>query len=401
MFEEPSFLVQIGHNGHLMVEDVLQRGYADGAILSPADYSKGDNEDIANIIHRYDGTVLFDPQFYIPRSDRPKFAHYDYYQEFGGDDFDTVAVGSENEALCRELFDLQDDLEVDAYIAPARILDTFSDQKIEEWVERTAMFLHIAEEEGRDIPVFASLPVDQQPLTDKSQRSKLLNNATRLDPDGFYVSTEFDTDNRYPLTGPSNVYSALDLLNSLKQNHYEVVVGHTHQVSHLYLGIGVDAFASGHYVNLRAFDTRRWDPNNEQGGGRQVVKYYSDKLLNELRVDQDLDLMYQKDGFDLETIRTPSDYDDPLFEGSDPPSTVGWALRDASWDHYIWSCYDISRKYHGKSIDERIATAEQTVEDAEEMYEEIEDEFGMLTEPTKQIYGDWKASLSTIKSDVL
>jgi len=400
MFDEPSFLVQIGHNGHLMVEDVLQKGYADGAILSPADYSEDDNEDISNIIHRYDGTVLFDPQFYIPRSDRPKFTHYDYYQEFGGDDFDTVAVGSENETLCRELITLQDNLGVDAYIAPARVLDTFSDKKIEEWAELTGMFLHTAEKEGRDIPVLASLPVDQQPLTDKSQRSKLLNNATRLDPDGFYVSTEFETDSRYPLTGPSNVYSALDLLNSLKQNQYEVIVGHTHQVAHLYLGIGVDAFASGHYVNLRAFDTRRWDPDNEQGGGRQVIKYYSDKLLNELRVDQDLDLMYQKDGFELETIRTPSDYDEPLFENSDPPSTVGWALRDASWDHYIWSCYDISRKYRGKSIDERLATAEQTVEEAEKLYEKIEDEFGMLTEPTKQIYDDWRASLSTIKSDV-
>ena len=110
MFDEPSFLVQIGHNGHLMVEGVLQKGYADGAILSPADYSEGDNEDISNIIHRYDGTVLFDPQFYIPRSDRPKFTHYDYHQKFGGDDFDTVAVGSENEPLCRELITLQNDL---------------------------------------------------------------------------------------------------------------------------------------------------------------------------------------------------------------------------------------------------------------------------------------------------
>lgn len=401
MFDEPSYLVQIGHNGHLLVDDVMEKGYADGAILSPADYNLGDNEQISKNIRSHDGVVLFDPQFYIPRSDRPKFESYDYHQEFGGDEFDTATVASESEALCRELINLQDDFFVDAYVAPARVLDAISDTKVDEWKELTGMFLHVAEEEGRDIPVFASLPLDYHPLTKKNERNKLLNHITRFDVDGFYVSAEFDSEHAHPLTGSSNVYSMLDLLNGLKNNHYNVIVGHTHQVAHLYLGIGVDVFASGHYVNLRSFDTRRWDPDVNQSGGRQVVKYYSDKLLNELRVDQDLDLMYQKDDFDIETIRTPSDYDDPLFGGSDPPSTVGWSFRNASWDHYIWSCFEISRKYRDKSLEERFETAETSIEEAAELYDDVTEQFGLLTEPTEEIYSDWRASLSTIKSDVL
>lgn len=401
LFDEPSYLIQIGHNGHKLAQDIIENGYADGAILSPADYRREQNESIAASINALGGTVLFDPQFYIPRSDRHKFDTYDYFQDFGGDDFDTVGVGQQLESLCEEILDLQDKFETDAYISPARLLDAFSDSKLEYWEELTAAFIDAAEERERDVPVFASLPVDQRPLNDKRQRSKLLNQVTQLDPDGFYVSGEFDDEHRYPLTGASNVYSMLDLMNGLKQNQYEILVGHSHQVAHLFFGIGVDAFASGHYINLRAFDTSRWEPGDDQGGGRQVVKYYSDKLLNELRVDPDLDLMYQKDDFDLETVRTPSEYDDPLFEESDPPSTVGWKFRDAGWDHYIWSCYKISRKYRGKTLEEKFETAEKTVEGAGELFDEIQDQLGMLTEPEESIYTDWAASMSSIKSDVL
>lgn len=401
LFEEPSYLVQIGHNGHKLAQDILDNGYADGAILSPADYKSDRNATLASRINDRDGIVLFDPQFYIPRSDRPKFDSYDYFEDFGGDEFDTVEIGDELGNLSNQILDYQDKLETDAYISPARLLDTFSDSKLDYWADITEAFIEAAEERDRDIPIYVSLPIDQRPLTDKSQRDDLLNQVTQFDPDGFYVSGEFEFESRYPLTGASNVYSMLDLLNTLKQNRYEVLVGHSHQIAHLFFGIGVDAFASGHYINLRAFDTRRWEPTDGQSGGRQVVKYYSDKLLNELRVDPDLDLMYQKDDFDLEKIRTPSDYDDPLFDGSDPPSTVGWKFRDAGWDHYIWSCYQISRKYRGKDLEEKLNTAKETVEEAGELFEEIQEHLGMLTEPEESIYSDWEASLSAIESDVL
>lgn len=400
MFDQPTFLVQIGHNGHKLTTENLRKGYGDGGILSPADYKKQKNKEISQTIQNEDGTVLFDPQFYIPRTERPDLETYDYFDEYGGDDFDTSGVSSEYEDLCREVISIQDHLEVDAYISPARFLDTFSEKKISEWEEMTGVFLKIAEDEGEDIPILASLPVYQKSLVDAEQRNKLLNRITQMDPDGFYVSAEFDREIRHPLTGASNVYSLLQLLNSLKKNRYDVLVGHTHQIAHLFLGIGVNAFASGHYQNLRAFDTRRWDPEDEQGGGRLVVKYYTDKILNELRVDPEMDLMYQKGDFDLETIRTESPYDDPLFDSSVPPSAAGWKFRNGAWDHYIWCCDQIANRYRGVSDDERFELAKTKVEEASELYERVSEKFGMLSEPEPEIYSDWEAALSLIESDL-
>jgi hypothetical protein len=400
MFDSPSFLIQIGHNGHLLADDILSEGYADGAILSPADYELSDNISISNTIHGEEGDVLFDPQFYIPRTERPGLSTYSYFDEFGGGDFETSGVLSEVDELVRGILSTQDQLEVDAYISPARFLDVFSEPKIEIWVELTEAFLEIVDDEGRDIPVFASLPVYQTSLIDVEQRTNLLNRITQFDTDGFYVSAKFDNEVRYPLTGSSNVYAFLDLLNTLKRARYEIIVGHTHQIAHLLFGIGVDAFASGHYQNLRAFDTRRWDPEDEQGGGRLVSKYYSDKILNELRVDPELDLMYQKSNFDIETIRTPSPYDEDLFDSSIPPSASGWKFRDATWDHYIWSCYQIAQRYSGVPQSERFQLAWQKIVEAEELYEKISSKFGMLSEPEPAIYSDWKDGLSLIEDEL-
>lgn len=400
MFEEPSFFIQMGYNAGKLGPEIMEKGFADGAILSPADFEKDRNEDLARQFHRAGGTVLFDPQFYIPRADRPSLSSYDYFGEYGGQDFDTADVGGNLNEVCTEILDVQDDLDVDAYVSPARTLDTFSSTKVDEWLDYTEAFIEVVEEHGRDIPVLASLPLEGVPLNDKDQRDTLLNRITGLDPDGFYVSVEFDQANRYPLTGVSNIYSYLELLNNLRKNQYEIIVGHTHHVAHLFLGIGINAFASGHYNNLRAFDQRRWEPDDGQGGGRLVTKYYSDKVLNELRLDPDLDLMYQKSGFDMDRIRMNSPYDAPLFNSSDPPSTVGWNFREGAWDHYIWACYQISRQYRGKSLSERFETAMAKIEDAEDLFADVQGEFGMMTEPEGGVFEDWKAALSTMKSDL-
>jgi len=402
LFEEPTFLVQIGHNGHKLASDNVEKGFADGAILRPADYTKSKNENIADELDQEDGLVFFDPQFYIPRADRDKMETYQYFNAFGGQDFDTSEVQNdeESEELCKELIDLQDEMDVDAYITPARKLDTFSQPKIDFWLDLSEKFIQVAREEGRDIPILASLPVDSTPLVDASERDKLLNEVTKLDVDGFYVSVEFGTEERYPLNGTANVYAYLHLLTMLERNRYEVLVGHTHHIAHLFLGLGINAFATGHYKNLRSFDVRRWAPEDDQGGGKHVVNYYSDPLLNDVRVDQGLDLLYQREDFDLEKIRTNSPYEEDLFENG-VPSQVGWKLRDGSWDHYIWACSNIAQQYKNKNIEQRCNLVIEKLENAEALYSEMQERGILLSEPNEEIYDSWRAAFKSIKSRVL
>lgn len=420
LFEEPSFLVQIGHQGDELALDAVQGGYADGAILSPVDYRITQNRTLAGNINESGGIVLFDPQMYNPRFDDYEMNSYTYFNEYGGDDFDTEILEDTDsrQEFCEMTIIIENALDVDAYIAPSRYLSSISEAGMRFWQDVTNTFLEVAEDEDNDKPVFASLPIDGPSLKDEDNFSQLLNWATSVDVDGFYVSAEFDQYHRYPLTDTANLTPFLQLLRTLRENRYEIVVGHTHHVAHLLFGVGVNAIASGHNKNLRSFDTSRWE-DRDGGAGVTVIDYYSDALLNDLRVYRpgsdddpgaysDLDLL-EENGIDLSEIRMGSPFEDDLFEGSGPASESEWPQRGGSWDHYLWACNQIAAQYRSENLQElveeagkveraRLEWAQQRISDAEELHEEINEQGILLHTAEDSIYSDWADALDEIET---
>ena len=403
MFQEPTFLVQVGHNGKKRATRAVEDGYADGAVLSPSDYKYKQNIDISDEIKSNEGIVLFDPQFYIPRTDRPDLSTYSYFEERGGENFSTgmFASRAEREELCRDILATQDDFGVEAYISPARFLESYTGANLDRWLDLVETFLDVAEEEGREIPVFASLPINGFELNDEERRNRLLNRITKVDPDGFYVSVQYDDlDTRLPLKGKENVHAYLDLMSSLRTNRFEVIAAHTHQIAHLLLGLGINAFASGHYQNLRAFDVDRWEPSDGDEIRQQVVRYYSEPLLNSIRVDSHLQDLYTDDDFEISKIRTESPYEEDLFEGTTSPEEAGWKFSGASWEHYIWSCGKIRSEYREMNTENRLDSPPEVVEEARNLYNDIKSDVGEIDEVEESIYDDWSEAYDEIRSDI-
>jgi len=401
MFDEPTYLIQFGYNGQTIVKRALQNEHTDGVILSPTDYEFENSTQLAKQVNNSGRTVLFDPQYYIPRTERTAAQSYPYFKSKGGDEFETVVVQRkpQREDLCREIISVQDEMEVDAYISPARHIDALVDRKINEWKDLTNSFIKIAREEGRDIPVFASLPVEGDVISHPDERNEFLDYVTSPNPDGFYVSVQYEMGQRYPLTGAQDVHAYVDLMKSLRMNQFEVIAGHSHQIAHLLFACGVNAFASGHYKNTKSFDIGRWEPDDE-GFGRTVIYYYSDEILNDIRVEQGLQNLHAS-GFDISRIRTPSPYDNDLFASTSPESSE-WKLSEASWDHYIYACYEISRKYRGQTIQEKIDTAKEHINTGSELYDDMlnyvnEDE---LESVDSDVFEQWASILEIVEEEI-
>ncbi|SEW10378.1 hypothetical protein [Halobacterium jilantaiense] len=401
MFDKPSYLIQFGYNGQTIVDRALTNDHMDGVILSPTDYPMGKNKTLAQKVNNQGKTVLFDPQYYIPRTERDAAQSYPYFESKGGNEFETVVVQREGqrEELCREILSVQDKMGVDAYISPARHVDALVDRKINEWKDLTESFIEIAREDGQDIPIFAALPVEGDVISHPDERNEFLDYVTSIDPDGFYVSVQYEMGQRYPLTGAQDVHAYVDLMKSLKMNQFEVIAGHSHQIAHLLFAAGVDAFASGHYKNTKAFDVGRWEPDDE-GFGRTVIYYYSDEILNDIRVEQGLQNL-DASGFDISRLRTKSPYDGDLFAATTPESSE-WKLSEESWDHYISACFQISRKYRNKDLQERIDFAKNHLEQAANLHEDMlnyvnEDE---LDSVDADVFDQWPSVLESIEADL-
>ncbi len=394
MLDEPSFYLQMGHNSHTIARDFCETRDCAGVILSPSDGTPSNLEEWAAEASGHGRKVLFDPQFYLPRTQREKLQKHPYFEAIGGSGFDTQTFQDNLESFVHDTVAYQASLSVDAMIAPSRLLETLSKSAVDTWRSLAEAFVEEARSERPDCPILISVPVDAQPLADKGQRERLLNHATSIDAHGFYVSVRHPLDVAYPLRGTSYVMSYLDLVHNLARNEYRVLCGHTHQFAHALFGVGAMGFASGQYKNLRSFDTRRWQDTDDWG--QQVVNYYSDRILNELRVDADMDLLYQCDL--LDAVRTPSPYDYPLYQG-EVPSTVEWKLRGASWDHYLWACNGIAKKYAGVEPEQRREASVQAIEEAREVCQQIVDQIGgPLSEPEPDVFRDWAMSVRAVGS---
>lgn len=398
LFDEPTYLIQFGYSGQTLVRRAMADDYADGVILSPSDYDYTDTVALASDVKQEDGVVLFDPQYYIPRTERPASNTYPYFKESGGDNFETVVVtNSQNRReLCEQIWEVQNNIDVDAYIAPARFLDTFSDSKLSQWELLTKTFIEIVEEKDPGSKIFSSLPLAGASINDEEQRAKLLDLVTKLDVTGFYVSVEYPRYRQNPLFGLEEVKSYLDLLKNLRYNWYDVVIGHADQIAHLAFGLGINAFGSGHYKNTRAFDTDRWIPQDSGGGSAGVYWYYSEPLMNEMQVEQDLQALYVSNSFSLDKLRLKNPYSPFATElFNQPPEDPEWTYKNDSWDHYIWSCHQIAKEYRSLTLDERISRTQENLRNAAEIHSEIVDAIGPRENIQSEIYEDWSSAFDS------
>ena len=400
MFEEPSFLLQVGHNGRNRVELAIENDHLDGAILSPSDYEMDDSRGIADDLSAADYLTLFDPQFYLPgQGDRDDLNDYDYHNEYGGEDYTSgFFYDSDNRReFCDSVISTEEELDVDAYISPSPFIERINDDAIDNWYDLSESFLESAKAVDDTKPVFLSLPVDGGQINDVDRRNSLLNTITELDVDGFYVSVAHDGDVRVPLRGEENIISYLDLMLSLRTNRYEVIAAHTHQVSHLLFAIGVNAIASGHYKNLRSLDIDRWIVPDETQIRRTVIRYYSDALLQSIRPDSLLNELYDNQSFDESSVRTGSPYDAGLFDSGTSPANAGWGMASGSWEHYNWSCHEIAKRYRNMSLGERMTAAQERISSARDLYTQIDSEIdGGTTEIEGDLYSEWESSLRSV-----
>lgn len=402
MFDEPSYLVQLGFQGKNRIELGINHNYVDGAILSPADYIKESLEDIAEELSDASLVTLFDPQFYLPnQGDRDKLDRYDYHDHFGGDDYYTGLFmnDSDRNDFFEELIDLQDELGCDGYISPSEHMSSISSDEVANWKKRTELFAEKAESYGRDIPIFATLSVSGEHLTDKSLRNYLLNVATMLDIEGFYVSSMYDSDTALPLKGEPNVKAYLKTLLSLKANQYTTIAANTHQISHLLFAVGVDAFASGHFNNLRSFDTDRWVVPDDPPPRQRVTRYYSDRLLSDIRPDHLMTEIAEETSVDVDVVQssTPSLWEDSLFDSGS--INAGWPESEGGWDHYTHSCGEIARQYRGLDKIGRVDHAKDKIQDAKRMHQMLQSEIDQHTDELGiEFLNDWENALDEVTS---
>lgn len=354
---------QAGHNTNWNIESVLNDNAGDGIIFSPVHYSK---KNIVEANGDLKKCSLFDPQFYIPDSQKTKLHSYDFFPEKITDGFSTINfenLAHKSAELCLQ-FQIENDFE--SIIVPARYhSDLVTDYIEKQQAFSVEPFLNEAKRLNVKKDIFVTLPVTNKMTQDKGYRAQLLNWITSY-PEiaGVYFLNEIGETTKQIRTFDV-LNSHVDFILDLQNSGLKVIVGYCNTESILLSVFSPYALTIGAYENTRNFSIDKFlqDDSEKRGPAPRV---YIPKLLNWVRFDTVTEI---KDDFpDLwEKIYTPTDYMENIFRSGTRP----YFNKPELYKHHFSLISNQLREISNQQ--NKVAIVQEMVTNAFELYKEIKD----------------------------
>jgi hypothetical protein len=272
----------------------IERGYVDGVIYSPRDIRvHALREHVAKVAGvNARAEQYLDPQYYAAYNVSHRDARLG--QLGNSDEYgsyfcnrtrrqleDNLKLVSEDIAKCLAF---QRDLDLTGIISP-NILISRSFDSIEAVISKR--FIReagrVCSELGRDKPLYVTLAVSRDALTDWRELFAFLEDATVLDarPDGFYILVATANEDARAETYNADVIAGWLLINHvLSLNGYRVLNGYSDLLTPFLAIGGAAAGATGWWSNLRSFSLNRFLPAGQ--GRLPIQRYLSKRLLNRI-----------------------------------------------------------------------------------------------------------------------
>ncbi|MCK5707544.1 MAG: hypothetical protein KAI43_07800 [Candidatus Aureabacteria bacterium] len=332
--------LQMGHGMKAHCLELFEKWSGGTAILSPKNMDLAQLIATSEEIHKSNGQVMFDPQFYIPRTSQENLQDHSFWPEkfstskfFNGSGIDTMIDVIINDYI--------NPMNADAFIIPTLFLSEIN----ADWDTINSIIIKSLSRYDLEIPKYLTLCISENILKSENKIHSLLEQIEEYPIDGFYVIPQHPKDD-YLIDNVTWLTNLMDLSAGMKILGYKVIVGYSsHQLLLLSLA-KVDAMASGIWLKTRMFPLGDFDDSDDSNGGRRSTWYYCPQALSEYQIPF-LDAAH-KGGF-LDELRAPdifdSGYANILFKGAEP-STVRFSEREA-FRHYLHclkvQCNDVSK----------------------------------------------------------
>jgi hypothetical protein len=297
-------------------------------IFSPKDMTIDQMSDSSKKIRKAGGTIMIDPQFYVPRAEISNLiAHPFWPRQYDTGSFYTSAGAKE---LIDNLLSLYiEPMRANAFIIPSLLLEDINDN----WERITNLIITEISKRKINIPKYYTLCVSDNVFKDEEKTHELLDFIENLPVDGFYI-IPIHPENRYLVDDVSWLINVMDFCAGIKIRGKKVILGYSNHQFLMMSLCKVDAICAGTWLKTRTFPIGDFNNSNDQEGGRKTVWYYCPQSLTEYQI-QFLDIAARVGV--LQNLKTPSNfnstYTDILFTGAQP-SLVRFSEREA-FRHYL------------------------------------------------------------------
>lgn len=335
--------LQVGWGMMALCGELLQRWGGGSVILSPRDLEPEQVGRFAEATSRISGSeLLLDPQLYVPGSDHARLTSHNYWPS----DFESqVFWGSEHQTkMLQELVALNATIGAKRIIAPGVIANTLSDA----WLHAHREILRELGELAGDKPVWATVALGSELVRNELALGEVIEAIETWECQGVYLVCEHPTGD-YLVSDAIWLANVLDFVAGVRLFGKSIILGYCNQQMLCASLAGCQEFASGTWMNVRAFSPRRFESEEDDVIRRRSVWYYCPRTLSEYKLPF-LDMAQAKGVLDL--MRSDDDVDGhyatDLFSGPQP-STVGWSEREA-FRHFLCSLRSQAQNAAGASF---------------------------------------------------
>lgn len=339
--------LQMGHGMKTHAIELIKT-WGDGTvILSPKNMALDQMKSTAKEILESNGSVMVDPQFYVPRTSQEKLNTHSFWPN----NFNTNLFFNQNginEMIEILLNEYNYSMNASGFIMPTLLLESIND----DWDRTTDIIINSVENCNIQVPKFLTLCIGEEILKNEGNTHLLIERLENFPVDGYYI-IPIHPNNSYLIDNPNWLLNLLDLCASIKLLNKKVILGYSNHQFLLLSLAKIDAICAGVWIKTRSFPLNDFNERDErQRGGNRNIWYYCPQALSEYQIDY-LDVA-NRVGI-LNELRTPDTYDSAyvniLFQGTQP-STVNFLEKEA-FRHYLCclkqQCHEVSKDSYGET----------------------------------------------------
>lgn len=268
---------QCGHCSVWNRDSLVDDSCGDGLIFSPV-HEKRER------LEAYDPDVrrrsFFDPQFYLPNSQKAKLQTYDFFPEVVSSGFSTIDYNSVASKAAKLCIAFQVQQEYDRIIIPSRYFNQMDPDFTQKQEAYTVVpFLNEISKHTIVKPIYLTLPLTSHMIESVSYRTKILNWVTSFpEISGVYLIADHERQSKQISSKPF-LLEMLKLNTELIAADLKVIIGYSNTESILYSVVGDVDLTFGAYENTRIFTIDKFVDSDEDRRGPRA-RIYLDGLLN-------------------------------------------------------------------------------------------------------------------------
>jgi len=356
---------QAGHNTIWNLDSFRDDNTGDGIIFSPVHFQKERLEAVDTNIKE---NSLFDPQFYVPDSQKAKLQSYEFFPEALMDGFSTVEYEAQAYGAAEQCLEFQLQNEFESLIIPARyfpdLVSNYIPQQKGLFVDP---FLHAYRRIGNGKRLILTLPMTAAMLLDDDYRISILDWATSYpEIHGVYLLVYFDEISKQ-LQNYDKLLSYVNFIQDLQGAELEVICGYCNTEGLLLTLLNVYGVAMGAYENTRGFSIDKFLEDDQDRRG-PAARIFLPRLLNWVRwftADE-----IRSDFPDLwDEIYTPTDYSEAVFASGQAPHFSQPPL----YKHQFQLMTNLYRELAGQNLQNRKQNLVDRIRTASELYGRLND----------------------------